>query len=80
MLTEARQEGGSIEIHPSELMTPCIYDEKFSTGTQFLFGMLLFVAGEDGDLEHPTQEQEKWRTAMIDFEFSQGLKHDATVL
>jgi hypothetical protein len=39
-------------------------------GTQFLFGTLLFTAGEDDDLEHPTQEQEERCTTTIDFEFS----------
>jgi hypothetical protein len=42
--TEARQEGGgSARIHHGELMTLWVYDEKFPTGTHFLFGMLLFT-------------------------------------
>jgi hypothetical protein len=55
--TEARQKGRSAEIHHSELMTMWIYDEKFLTGIQFLFGTLSFMAVEDDDLERPTQEQ-----------------------
>jgi hypothetical protein len=44
-------------------MTPLTFDIKFSLGTQFTFGSLMFTAGEDGDLkmlppgpapEHPT--------------------------
>jgi hypothetical protein len=38
-------------------------------GTQIMFEKLPFMAGEDDDLEHLTQEQEKQRTTMIDFEF-----------
>jgi hypothetical protein len=37
-------------------MAPWIYDKKFSVGTHFMFGMLSFMAGEDDDLEHLTQE------------------------
>jgi hypothetical protein len=55
--TEARQKGRSAEIHHSELMTMWIYDEKFLTGIQFLFGTLSFMTVEDDDLERPTQEQ-----------------------
>jgi hypothetical protein len=55
--TEARQKGRSAEIHPSKLMTMWIYDEKFLTGIQFLFGTLSFMTVEDDDLERPTQEQ-----------------------
>jgi hypothetical protein len=40
-------------------MAPWIYDKKFSVGTQIMFGKLTFTAGEDDDLEHLTQEQEK---------------------
>jgi hypothetical protein len=48
--------GGSVEIHPSKLMAPWVYDEKFLTGMRFLFGTLPFTTGEDDDLEHPAQE------------------------
>jgi hypothetical protein len=48
-------------------------------GTRFLFGTLLFTAGED-DPEHPSQEQEEWHTTMTDFEFSRGFGNSATTL
>jgi hypothetical protein len=51
-------------------MTSWIYDEQFLTGMRFLFGTLLFTAGEDDDLNHPTQEQEEWHTMTIGFEAS----------
>jgi hypothetical protein len=51
-------------------MASWVYDEKFPMGTQFVFRTLLFTAGHDDDLEHPTQEQEERRTTTIDFEFS----------
>jgi hypothetical protein len=56
MSTEARQEGGSTEIRPCELMATWIYDKKFLTGIQFLSETLPFTTVEDDDLEHPTQE------------------------
>jgi hypothetical protein len=59
-------------------MTSRVYDKKFHTGIQFLSGTLPFTAGEDKDLEHPTQEQEEWSTTTIDFEFPRGLKNLAT--
>jgi hypothetical protein len=81
-MTDHRQrltrKGGSAEIHPGELMAPWIYDEKFPMGIRFLFRTLSFTAGEDDDLEHPTQEQEEWRTMTIDFEFHRGLKNSST--
>jgi hypothetical protein len=49
-------------------MAPWIYD-KFLAGTQFMFKTLSFTVGEDDDLEHPAQEQEERRTAMIGFKF-----------
>jgi hypothetical protein len=76
--TEARREGGSAKIRPDEHMTSRVYDKKFHTGIQFLSGTLPFTAGEDKDLEHPTQEQEEWSTTTIDFEFPRGLKNLAT--
>jgi hypothetical protein len=36
-------------------MTPCTFEVKFSYGTQFLFGTLIFIPGEDGTLELLTQ-------------------------
>jgi hypothetical protein len=36
-------------------MAPWIYDEKFPTGMQFLFGTSSFTAAHDG-LEHPAQQ------------------------
>jgi hypothetical protein len=32
-------------------MTPWSFDMKFPRGTQFTFGSLAFIAGEDGDLK-----------------------------
>jgi hypothetical protein len=54
--TEARQVGGRAEIHPCELMTSWIYDDKFSTSMQFLFKTSSFIAAHDDDLEHPAQQ------------------------
>jgi hypothetical protein len=76
---EARQEGGSVEIHPDEPMAPWIYDKRFSAGTQFVFRTLLFTMGEDDNLEHPTQEQEERCMMTIGFNFSRGLKNSATM-
>jgi hypothetical protein len=39
-------------------MASWIYDEKFSTGMQFLFGTPSFTVAHDGDLEHQAHEQE----------------------
>jgi hypothetical protein len=50
------RKGVALKIHPSELMVSWVYDEKSTMGTHFLFGTLLLTAGEDDDLEHPTQE------------------------
>jgi hypothetical protein len=33
-----------------------IYDEKFPTGMQFLFGTTPFTAVHDDDLENPAQQ------------------------
>jgi hypothetical protein len=33
---------------------------------------------EDDNLEHPTKEQEEWRTMMISFEFPRGLNNSTT--
>jgi hypothetical protein len=59
-------------------MAPWVYNEKFLTGMQFLFGTLSFMVGEDDDLEHLTQEQEEWRTMMIVVEFPRGLENSVT--
>jgi hypothetical protein len=56
---------GSAEIHPCELMTSWIYDEKFPTGIQFLFGTSSFTAVHDDDLEHPIQQSEEWCTTTM---------------
>jgi hypothetical protein len=81
-MTDHRQRraknGGSVVIHPTELMASWIYDKKFIAGTQFMFGTLSFMTGEDDDLEHPTQEQEERRMTTIGFEFHQGLKNSVT--
>jgi hypothetical protein len=61
-------------------MASWVYDEKFPMGTQFVFRTLLFTAGQDDDLEHPTQEQEERRTTTIDFEFSWGFGNSAVTL
>jgi hypothetical protein len=74
------RKGGSAEIHPGELMTTWVYDEKFLMGMQFLFEMLSITMREDNDLEHPTQEQEERRTMTTGFEFPQGLNNSATTL
>jgi hypothetical protein len=42
---------GSAEIHPGELMTPWVYDEKFLMSMQLVIEMISFKAGEDDDLE-----------------------------
>jgi hypothetical protein len=60
-------------------MASWIYEEKFLMSMRFMFGTLTFAAGEDDDLEEPTQEQEERRTMMIDFEFHRGLKNSVTM-
>jgi hypothetical protein len=59
-------------------MASWIYDEKFLMGMRFLFRTLSFTMGEDDNLGHSTQEQEKRRTMTIGFEFHRGLKNSAT--
>jgi hypothetical protein len=73
------RKGGSAEIHPGELMASLIYDEKFLTGMQFLFGTMPFTVREDDDLEHPTQEQEERHMTTISFEFYRGHKNSVTM-
>jgi hypothetical protein len=48
--SQARK-GGSAEIHPGELMTLWVYDEKLLMNMQFVIEMLSFKVGEDDDLE-----------------------------
>jgi hypothetical protein len=43
-----------------------------------MFRTRSFTAGEDNNLEHPTQEQEEWRTTTIGFEFYRGFKNLTT--
>jgi hypothetical protein len=59
-------------------MASWIYDEKFLTGMQFLFGMSSFTVAHDNDLEHPAHEQEARCTTTIGFEFPRSLKNSAT--
>jgi hypothetical protein len=59
-------------------MASWIYDEKFPTGIQFLFGTSSFTAAHDDDLEHPAHEQEVRRTTAISLEFPRSLKNSAT--
>jgi hypothetical protein len=50
-LTEARQEGESTQDPSGKIMTSCTFNIKFPCVTQFIFGLLMFVTGEDGKLE-----------------------------
>jgi hypothetical protein len=59
-------------------MASWIYDEKFPTDMQFLFGTSSFAAAHDDDLEHPAHEQEARRMTMIEFKFFWSLKNSAT--
>jgi hypothetical protein len=82
MTTRRRQrrvrKGESDAIRPCELMALWIYDEKFATGMQFLFGTSSFTTAHDDDLEHSAHEQEARHTTMIGFEFPRSLKKSAT--
>jgi hypothetical protein len=51
-----REEGGSAEIHPCELIVPWVYDEKFLTGMRFLFGTLPSTMVEDDNIEYSAKE------------------------
>jgi hypothetical protein len=42
---------GVLKIHHVGLMAPWVYNKKFSMGTQFLLGTLMFTTGEDGNLK-----------------------------
>jgi hypothetical protein len=46
-------------------MAPWVYDEKFLVGTQFLFGTLMFTAGEDENLELQVQDPPSHQWAPI---------------
>jgi hypothetical protein len=50
MSTEARQEGDCAQDPSEKAMAPWTFDIKFPRGTEFTFGSLTFVVGEDGDL------------------------------
>jgi hypothetical protein len=41
------RKGEPLKIRPGELMTPWTIEVKFPYDTQFLFGTLMFTAGED---------------------------------
>jgi hypothetical protein len=45
------RKGKSLKIRPGELMAPWTFEVKFPYGTQFLFGTLMFTAGEDRTIE-----------------------------
>jgi hypothetical protein len=50
-----RQDGESAQDPSGKIMAPWTFSVKFPYGTQFTFGSLMFVAGEDGNLELLTQ-------------------------
>jgi hypothetical protein len=58
---EACQEGGSAQDQSRKILVPWTFDVKFPHDTQFTFGSLTFVAGEDGSLRmlppRPTLER-----------------------
>jgi hypothetical protein len=53
--TETRQEGDNAQDLSEKIMAPWTFSIKFSYGTQFTFGSLIFVVEEDGNLELLTQ-------------------------
>jgi hypothetical protein len=53
--TETRQEGKVLKIRPDESMVHWTFSIKFPYDTPFIFGSLMFAAGEDGNLELLTQ-------------------------
>jgi hypothetical protein len=55
MLIEARQEGANAQDPSEWLMAPWTFNIKFPYDTQFISGSLMFVVGEDGNLELLTQ-------------------------
>jgi hypothetical protein len=48
---QRREEGESAHDPFGKTMAPWTFDIKFPLGTQFTFGSLTFVVGEDGDLK-----------------------------
>jgi hypothetical protein len=48
--TDARREGGSTQDSCGKILEHWTFDVKFSPDTQFTFGSLTFVVGDDGDL------------------------------
>jgi hypothetical protein len=83
LMTDHRQrrvrKGGNTEIHPGELMSSWIYDEKFLVGMQFLFRTRPFTVGEDDNLERPTQELEEGLMTMIDLEKNKNKNKKSSV-
>jgi hypothetical protein len=53
--TEALQEGESTRDPSGKIMAPWIFSIKFPRDTQFIFGSLMFTAGEEENLELLTQ-------------------------
>jgi hypothetical protein len=47
--------GEALKILTVGFMAPWVYDEKFPVSTEFLFGTLMFIVGEDGNLELQVQ-------------------------
>jgi hypothetical protein len=45
------RKGKVLKICPGGFMAPWTFSVKFSYDTQFIFGSLMFAAGEDGDLK-----------------------------
>jgi hypothetical protein len=43
--------GKVLKIYPGGFMARWTFTVKFSYDTQFIFGSLMFAAGEDGDLK-----------------------------
>jgi hypothetical protein len=63
------RKGEALKIRLGELMPSWVYGEKFSTGMQFLLGMLLFTVEEDDDLEHRLKNEKSstWRRPTSSF-------------
>jgi hypothetical protein len=74
------RKGRSAEIHLGESMASWKNDIKFPAGTHFLFETLLFMEGEDNDLELQAQGHEEWGAVLIGFEFPRGLVNSVTAL
>jgi hypothetical protein len=69
----------SVEICPDESIVSWKDDIKFPAGMQFLFKTLLFMVGEDGDLELQAHDHEERCTTPIAFEYPRGLTNSATM-